>query len=292
MVTFPHLQTFYADWAEDLKSKGVTIRLSTEVTRIVSRSSKFGITLETRSFDPDPRDRAKGHYTGPPATTDTFDDMVLCILADDAKKLLGKTASWRERFVLGGAKFYDDITITHTDSAYFSKVYETSFDEKLAAKPHSKEQEDQLAFAKGEAKGSGGEPGGYRPMYYTHSYEQDPKKIEMSFDCTNYQHQFRQENKEQTGEDAPPIPYERHIFQSIFLNKENEDMWTWKDIDEEKVIERKWWHQLGHRWQHYVRVVPGMMFIQGKRRCWFAGSWTLVVCVSNFFFDPHHSIFS
>ena len=60
-------------------------------------------------------------------------------------------------------------------------------------------------------------------MYYTKSYEQDPPKIEMSFDYTNYQ------------------------------------------------------HQLGHLWQHYVRVVPCMMFINGRNNTFFAGSWTLVV---------------
>ncbi len=36
-------------------------------------------------------------------------------------------------------------------------------------------------------------------------------------------------------------------------------MWTIDEIDENEVIERKWWHQLGHRWQHYVRVVPGQL---------------------------------
>lgn len=54
-------------------------------------------------------------------------------------------------------------------------------------------------------------------------------------------------------------------------------MWTMGEIDDGKIIERKWWHQLGHRWQHYARVVPGMMFINGRNHTWFAGSWTLVV---------------
>ena len=82
----------------------------------------------------------------------------------------------------------------------------------------------------------------------------------MSFDCTNYQHQFR------LGREAEvePMPFGRHVFQSIFLDKTSSRyLWTINEIDESKIIERKWWHQLGHRWQHYVRVVPSMMFING-----------------------------
>lgn len=131
-----------------------------------------------------------------------------------------------------------------------------------------------MKFAKNEIEANqDGEPAGYRPMYYTHSYPEDMQKIEMSFDCTNYQHQFRMDH----DAPKPPIPYENHIFQSIFLDKTNKDLWTIDQIDPSKVIESKWWHQLGHRWQHYVRVVPGMMFLNGKRSTWFAGSWTLVV---------------
>jgi hypothetical protein len=91
--------------------------------------------------------------------------------------------------------------------------------------------------------------------------------------CTNYQHQFRMDHDAEVA----PIEYENHVFQSIFLDKSNSEMWTMNEIDPNKVIEKKWWHQLGHRWQHYARVVPGMMFINGRNQTWFAGSWTLVV---------------
>ncbi|KAM0797656.1 flavin-containing amine oxidasedehydrogenase-like protein [Usnea florida] len=284
MVTFPHLEKFYGQWADDLKSQGVDIRTNTDVTEIVSRSKK-GVVLKTAPFDPekgktDSGQRAGGH-TGPESTTETFDNLVMCVLADDAKKLLGRTATWREKFVLGGARFFDDITITHSDSKYFQDNYETHFNPELCAKPKNKQQEDQVAFAKNEKKGQDGEPSGYRPMYYTHSYPEDMQKIEMAFDCTNYQHQFRMDH----DADKAPIPYDNHVFQSIFLDKTHSDLWTIDQIDESKIIERKWWHQLGHRWQHYVRVVPGMMFINGKNNTFFAGSWTLVnmhemACVS------------
>ncbi|KAE8447365.1 hypothetical protein EG329_010779 [Mollisiaceae sp. DMI_Dod_QoI] len=279
MVTFPKLYDFYEDWRRDLESKGVDIRLKTDVTEIVQRSTR-GIVLQTRPFDPDANDRM-GTHTGPSSKTETFDELVMCVLADDALKILGRTASSKERFVLGGAKFYDDITITHSDSKYFQKHYETKFEASLCAEPGSKAQADQIAFAKGEQRGTDNEPSGYRPMYYTKSYTQDPKKIEMSFDCSNYQHQFRMDHNAETA----PIPYDRHVFQSIFLDKRNRDLWTIDEIDESKVIEKKWWHQLGHRWQHYLRVVPGMMFINGTNNTLFAGSWTLVnmhelACVS------------
>lgn len=273
MVTFPHLEQFYKDWAADLESKGVTFHTSTQVTAILKRD-KDGVTLETAPIDPykENPEGQEGVISGQPSVQ-RFDYLVMAVLADDAKRILGKSATWKEKFVLGGASFYDDITITHSDSKYFENNYETHFKEELCAKPKSESQKDMIKFAKDETGGGDGEPGGFRPMYYTHSYPEDPSKIEMSFDCTNYQHQFRTQNNAK----AAPVPYENHVFQSIFLDKTNRHLWTIDDIDESKVIEKKWWHQLGHKWQHYVRVVPGMMFINGKKNTYFAGSWTLVV---------------
>jgi len=243
--------------------------LQTDVTALLQRTAD-GVVLETRPFNGEANDR-RGEHTGSRAKTEAFDDMVLCVLADDALKILGKAASWRENVVLGGAKFYDDITITHCDSNYFKKHYEVEFDPKLCANPGSKAQEQQIAFSKGEQRGVNNEPSGYRPMYYTKSYAKDPAKIEMSFDVTNYQHQFRLDHDAEVA----PISYDRHVFQSIFLDKGNRQLWTIDEIDESKIIEKKWWHQLGHRWQHYARVVPGMMFLNGRDHTWFAGSWTL-----------------
>jgi hypothetical protein len=264
MYTFPNLHNFYTDWADDLRSKGVDIRLSHELEAIVQRSDK-GVVLRSRPVD------SNGNPTAE-ATAEAFDELVMCVLADDAKKLLGKTATMKEKFILGGAKFFDDITVTHSDSKYFQDHYETQFKQALCAEPKSKAQEQQIAFSK-ESAGEDGEPCGYHPMYYTYTYEEDPQKIEMSFDCTNYQHQFRTGNT-----DGRSLPHDSHVFQSIFLDKRNKHMWTMDKIDESKIIERKWWHQLGHRWQHYIRVVLGMMFINGKNHTYFGGSWTLVVC--------------
>ncbi len=276
MFTFPKLHDFYEDWKKDLESKGVKILLQTDVTEILQRNDT-GVVLTTRPFDAESNNRVGGH-TGPASKTETFDELVMCVLADDALRVLGRTATFRERFVLGGAKFFDDITITHSDSKYFQKHYETTFSPSLCASPKSQAQKNQIAFSKGLQRGPNDEPAGYRPMYYTKSYVQDPQKIEMSFDCTNYQHQFRMDQNAEVS----PVKYENHVFQSIFLDKRNSNMWTMDEIDESKIIERKWWHQLGHRWQHYARVVPGMMFINGRKHTLFAGSWTLVASLSGY----------
>lgn len=61
------------------------------------------------------------------------------------------------------------------------------------------------------------------------------------------------------------------IHLSIFLDKRSRDLWTWPEIDKAKIIAENWWHQLGHRWTHYLRVVPLMMFINGKNSTHFAG---------------------
>lgn len=281
MVTFDNLHEFYDAWRRDLESKGVNIRLNTAVTHVLTRtttSDRGGVLLRIAPVDGD-EDDSSG------ARNEIFDDMVMCVLADDALRLLGKTATLRERFILGGARFYDDVTVTHWDNAYFNRQYETQFDARLCAEPKTQAQREQVNFA---TKGEGGDNperpgGGFRPMYYTKTYLQDPKKIEMSFDCTNYQHQLLKANNvsgsgsgngDGDGDDSSGYP---HVYQSIFLDKRDRNIWTWPEIDKDKIIAENWWHQLGHRWTHYLRVVPLMMFINGRNHTWFAGSWTLVV---------------
>lgn len=252
MVTFDHLHEFYRKWRMDLEGKGVHIRTRTEVQAVLSRSDD-SVYLRVRDMN------------NGTTTDENFDDMVMCVLADDALRILGRQASRKEKFVLGGAAFYDDITVTHSDKEYFENHYETHFKPALCAEPQSEEQKKQIDFAKGEH-----EDGPFRPMYYTYTYQSDPRMIEMSFNCSNYQHQLKSAQA-QSGE-----AYDT-VYQTIFLDKRNKDKWTIDEIDESKIIKRNWWHQLGHRWQHYLRVVPGMMFLHGKNSTYFAGSWTLVV---------------
>lgn len=256
MFTFDHLDGFYRTWREDLEGKGVTVRTGTEVSDVLSRSGK-GVNLRVR-------DVATGN-----TTDEDFDEMVLCVLADDSLRILGQQATWREKLVLGGAAFYEDITVTHSDRKYFERHYETRFKPELCAEPASDDQKKQVAFARGEQGGTDSS-GGFRPMYYTFSYQRDPRLIEMSFNCSNYQHQLKQANSS-AGDAFEPV------YQTIFLNKIQKHLWTIDEIDESKVIKRNWWHQLGHRWQHYLRVVPCMAFLHGRNSTYFAGSWTLVV---------------
>ncbi|KAI2855305.1 hypothetical protein CBS147321_1974 [Aspergillus niger] len=271
MYTFPELGAFYRDWVGDLgENKAVRVRLRTEV-EILGRDSKRGVDLRVW-------DRSDGRGEGEERRwegvmhDEHFDELVLCVPADEAMKLLGRHATWREKYVLGGVRFYDDVTVTHSDAEYFNSIFETRYKSDFCGKASSEARNEQISFAKQTPRCRKDGWDGFAPMYYTHSYEQDPQKIEMGFDCSNYQHQFR----EALGEGALSLEPDRHVYQTIFLNKQESDLWTWESIDKDKIIAKKWWHQFGHNWQHYIRVVPGMMFINGKNRTLYAGSWTMV----------------
>jgi hypothetical protein len=253
MYTFANLHQFYQSWGDSLQGQGVCIRTRTEVRTLLARS-RNGVKLRLK-------DLRNGVLT-----EEDFDDIVLCTLADESLKILGKEASWREKFVLRGAAFYDDLTVTHSDQHYFDKHYETRFQQHLCADPTTESQRQQITFAEGSDANSKG----FQPMYFTYTYNEDPRLIEMSFDCSNYQHQLVQGRDNGAADLAP-------VYQSIFLNKSQQHLWTIHEINESKIIKRNWWHQLGHRWQHYLRVVPCMMFLNGRNRTLFAGSWTLVV---------------
>lgn len=284
MVTFDNLGSFYEAWRQDLVRRGVSIRLNNEVAKVAARTSK-GILLQTRVVSDAGDPVSETGY-------EVFDDIVFCTLADDALRILGESASLRERFVLSGARFYDDLAVTHHDHAYFNRHYETAFKDDLCAQPANDAQRQQVESSRGDSSSSSGNKRGsspddasssssppassgnqqgFRPMYFTKSYEQDPSKIEMSFDCSNYQHQLANANGAE------------RVYQCIFLDKDRcEHLWSLGEINEDKIIKRQWWHQLGHRWQHYLRVVPCMRFLNGRNNTYFAGSWTLVVSDSFF----------
>ncbi|KAI1638090.1 hypothetical protein F4809DRAFT_660166 [Biscogniauxia mediterranea] len=261
MVVFPNLSEFYDTWRKDLVSRGVTVRLSTELTEVVQRSDR-GVVVKLKPRTPAPDD---GHNPNdadpdvPAGAEETYDELVLCCLADTAKTVLGRTATWRERTVLGAAKFSDDLTITHTDADYMKKHYENFYRPDLAVATPT----DAAAAAAAAAAERG-----FRPMYYIKTYPgADRSKLEMSFDTTNYQAQF-----------PARVPFERHVFQTIFLNAARDGaLWTDGEIRAGAVVRRDRWHQLRHGWAHYARVVPWVaLLLQGRRRTRFAGSWTLV----------------
>ncbi|KZP01273.1 FAD/NAD(P)-binding domain-containing protein [Calocera viscosa TUFC12733] len=266
MVVFPKFADFYGKWEADLRARGVDIRLSTEVTRVLSRSKKgVRVALKSRTPAPD-KHNPQGGDPGAPEVEEEFDELVLCTLADTSKSLLGMTASWLERRVLGAAKFSDDITVTHWDAAYMERHYTNRFDAEQAVSSLSgTDQSAHVQFGKNQ----------FRPAYYIKEYKQDMRKLEMCFDCTNYQSQFpKAEGPEEQGKEG--VPFERHVFQTIFLNKKDEAMWDRSEIDKSKVIREDWWHQLCHSWTHYLFLVPWLFLLQGRRSTWFGGSWTLL----------------
>lgn len=278
MYTFPNLGAFYRDWSKELKSKGVNFKLHCDI-EIVQRDKKK-VVIRMKSKNPDEHERSKSNVTEMLAQINPgqeeqleFDELILCTQAEDTLKLLGRHATWKEKWVLGGAKYFNDITVTHSDSKYFQSIFESQYRDDCCAEPTSKHRKDQIAFA--TSKPQRREDGwiGFQPMYYTRAYSSHPDRIEMGFDCTNYQYQFR----EDLEDGVPPPEHNRHVFQTIYLNDAEKHLWTIDDISADKVIERKWWRQMGHRWQHYLRVIPGIMFINGKNRTYFGGSWTLVV---------------
>jgi hypothetical protein len=184
--------------------------------------------------------------------------------ADTAKRLLSQTSTRLERFVLGSAKFSDDVTITHSDTTYMQNHYVNFYDPKQSVQTlSSKSQTSRNDYAKDN----------FKPMYYIRSYPSDPSKLEMCFDCTNYQSQFPPSSR---------IQFDNHIFQTIFLNKDRDShLWTDHEIDKSKVIREDWWHQLCHSYTHYLFVVPWLWLVHLYLRARgqhtrYAGAWTLV----------------
>jgi hypothetical protein len=107
MVVFPNFSDFYETWRKNLVKKGVKVRLSTEVTRI-TRRDKNGVTVKIIGRTP-----AKDHHNTDSAwvpdsvdnsnadadkteTTEEYDEIVLCVLTDTAKRLLKPTITTLE----------------------------------------------------------------------------------------------------------------------------------------------------------------------------------------------------
>jgi len=268
MVVFPNFSEFYETWRKNLVKKGVKVRLSTEVTRI-TRRDKNGVTVKIIGRTP-----AKDHHNTDSAwvpdsvdnsnadadkveTTEEYDEIVLCVLTDTAKRLLKPTITTLESKILGSAKFANDVTVTHTDADYMRKHYENFYNpDQAVTEINGESMQERVDFAKDN----------FKPMYLIKMYPQDLTKLEMCFDCTNYQAQF-----------PPSVPFDNHVFQTIFLNKERDGhLWSIDQIDESKIIRKDWWHQLCHSFTHYLFVVPWMWLLQGKRHTRYAAAWTMV----------------
>jgi hypothetical protein len=90
MVVFPNLSKFYADWKTSLESKGIHVRLNTEVTKIIKRD-RNGVVVEIINRQPG----SDGHNTASSAAAEDrssnmdanakgiqeqYDEIVLCVL--------------------------------------------------------------------------------------------------------------------------------------------------------------------------------------------------------------------
>ncbi|CAF4375230.1 unnamed protein product, partial [Adineta steineri] len=91
MFVFPNLTNFYTDWKNNLEKRGIHIRLSTELTEVIQRN-KQGVRVKLKSHQINETSRIKTSITNFNEEIEEFDEMILCILPDQAKKILGKTA--------------------------------------------------------------------------------------------------------------------------------------------------------------------------------------------------------
>ena len=153
------------------------------------------------------------HYVGPDneERVERYDKLIFACEPSAIMKILGKQSTWRERFALGSVPYYDDVSVTHTDVDYMRKYYH--IDDDTDIKEWRQKDNNQQQFT---------------PMYFIHSDREDPSKVEMSFDCTRYQPQFHKTS-----------PVERHVFQTIFLNKKESGRWTKNEIRKDSIILEK-----------------------------------------------------
>lgn len=80
MVVFPEFSAFYADWRKDLESRGVTVRLSTELTGLLRRGQDgVAVALKHRTPMPDHHNPFGGDPDAP-EFQEEYDEIVLCVL--------------------------------------------------------------------------------------------------------------------------------------------------------------------------------------------------------------------
>nr|KAG5692076.1 hypothetical protein BaRGS_021508 [Batillaria attramentaria] len=101
-----------------------------------------------------------------------------------------------------------------------------------------------------------------KDQYFVRTDPEDREKIEMSFNLSNYQPQLKSSG--------------RNVFQTIFLDDQIKDIWTEPEIQEEKVLLRRWWRQFSHSWRHFAFTVPFMRYLQGTKNTYYCGSYTLI----------------
>ncbi|KAA8572645.1 hypothetical protein EYC84_003242 [Monilinia fructicola] len=199
--------------------------------------------------------------------------LVMCVLADDALKILGRTATLKEKFVLGGAKFYDDnnnnpviappliqfpvtmfshtnfiTALTTTTSANTTKL---NFLPRSVPHRNPKPKKTKSPSQKVRHPVSIMNPVVIDPCITRNPTRMTPQKSK----CPLTAQTTNTNSVKTTPPRRAPIPYESTSSNPSSSTRSNRDSWTIDEIAPDKIIEKKWWHQLGHRWQHYAKVV-------------------------------------
>ncbi|KIS66327.1 uncharacterized protein UMAG_05328 [Mycosarcoma maydis] len=307
MMAFPELARVYAAWEDEIcKNANVRVETSREVCGIQrntreARERGGNILVTSRRVD----QHGKRLTTADEQERiEVFDELVLACDAETSLKLLSKSASWKERRILGSVVYRWDMTTTHNDYEYMCKHYQMTYDAKHKAKNRD-DAKSRKAFEFAQNH--------WKPLYLIKMYEHDRALIEMSFDLTNYQPQFSgvaptgpRDKHVRSPSCAPPRErqgahgkqadsqeshlsplsddatqhkeacLQDHVFQTIFLNKQLSSKWTHHEISKPKIILEKWWKQQSHRSTHYAYVVPWLWLINGANHTNYCGGWTLV----------------
>ncbi|RYP15567.1 hypothetical protein DL765_005605 [Monosporascus sp. GIB2] len=173
----PSLLRFYETWRKDLVSRGVTVELSIELTEVVVRN-KHGMALGPKPRTPVPdAHKAVGGDPNAPVSEEVYDGIILCYLADTAKRVLGRTAPGRKERVWGSLKALRELPQGRPAIEKLNGV----------------DQASRLSFSVDS----------YRPMQCIRIYAKDESKLAMYFDTTNYQYQFPER-----------VPFKQHAFQT------------------------------------------------------------------------------
>lgn len=258
MFAFPLFREMYEAIARAISKAGAQVTLNTEVTKVERRRGFVRVYAQTK---------------GGVSFTRDYDAIVFACNTEVSERILrkGTGTTWRERWVFSNIEYFDDVSVTHTDDAYMRKHYDlSSFDEdeeETDAKTASTKDDDteitKAVVATKDDVNKGTDNGLRGDMYFVKTYEDEPEKIEMSFDLTAYQPKAASSGR-------------RRIFQSIFLNAKERAKWTRDEIDTDKILLTKWWRQFAHTVNHFTRSVPFWRFVQGRERTYYAGSYTFV----------------
>ena len=217
-----------------------------------------------------------------------FDAIIFACSAENALAILkaGSGAGFFERQALGNVRYYNDVTVTHTDYDYIMRQYSYGRLKNINT---------------GDVKKKDDDPFNDKEMYLVRTYAHNRRLIEMSFDLSHYQPQVKYKKHESVttcvypeakatadAQRAPTLSSyaatnpsvedgeDGSLFQSIFLDDTNIDAWTIDDIDKSKIIKKKWWRQFAHCTGHYLGTVPFVRFIQRNKNTYYAGSWLTV----------------